>query len=142
MKKIRWRLRNTKGRNLQRKRYYDKYRRARNSHDRWKNWEERVVVFGHFPDNKLHLLLGRSIQAIQVKRSKILNHALRLGREQVITMFFKDDTKDKYRKILLNLPGEQIRRLKKSLTKEELKTFNYLNSISLDRTSAAWINSL
>jgi len=77
MKKIRWRLRNTEGRNSQRKRYYNKYREARNSRRKWKKVEDRAVLLREVPDNILHVFLGRSVQAIQTRRSNILNHALR-----------------------------------------------------------------
>lgn len=66
-----WRLRNTAYRNKERERYYAQFRPALNSRIKWNDLDIDEILMAKYPDRILSLRLGRSVQAIQVKRSKI-----------------------------------------------------------------------
>jgi hypothetical protein len=65
-----WRLSHPEGRNLDRKRYYNKSSYAKNYYRRWV-WEEiQLILYSRLTDSKLSKILGRSVQSIQIKRCK------------------------------------------------------------------------
>lgn len=65
-----WRLSNPEGRNLDRKKYYNKSSYAKNYYRRWV-WEEiQLILYSRLTDSKLSSILGRSVASIQIKRSK------------------------------------------------------------------------
>lgn len=67
-----WRLANPKTRNRQRKTHYAKTRDAANRGQEWTNAEMEAITADDRPADKiLSGNLGRSVQAIQVKRAKI-----------------------------------------------------------------------
>jgi hypothetical protein len=72
-----WRLKNPKKRNAERKKYYDKHRdnpqNSRRSKKRWSKGEiERIISFDLSVDAIIAKEIGRSVEAIQVKRSKLI----------------------------------------------------------------------
>jgi len=66
-----WRLKHPEERNKQRKRYYKQFQNAKNSRKRWSPEDIDEVLFSHPCDRDLSHEIGRSVQAIQVKRSKL-----------------------------------------------------------------------
>ena len=71
-----WRLKHTAYRNEERKTYYAKHRTletTRNEGQRWSKEEITLIMDANRPsDPELAKQLGRSVQAIQVKRTKLL----------------------------------------------------------------------
>lgn len=72
----RWRLCHPKKRYRQKKRYCarhrDTFEEGRNAHTRWTRTEmDRITAPNRPPDTILTKELGRSLQAIQIKRNKI-----------------------------------------------------------------------
>lgn len=69
-----WRKTHPKTRNEGKKRHYAKSRvGARNKNARWNLQDETLILAEDRPiDAKLAVTLGRSVQAIQVKRTKLL----------------------------------------------------------------------
>ena len=67
-----WRLRHTKQRNAQRARYYLKHSIAFKGYIRWNQPECSMILDPSYSDVVLHLILGRSIQAIQSKRCALI----------------------------------------------------------------------
>jgi hypothetical protein len=62
-------------RNAQRKRYYRKHRRhALAKYTTWTTADEMQVLQHSVPDVELAAKLGRSVEAIQVKRCKLKKH--------------------------------------------------------------------
>lgn len=55
----------------QRLRYYRKTQNARNSYKRWSKQEVEMVLRHDISDTELSVKLGRSVQAIQLKRSRM-----------------------------------------------------------------------
>jgi hypothetical protein len=72
----RWRDRHPEVKAKERMRYYRQFQR--NNRRKWKKWTEeedrQIMARRKLPDSKLSVLLGRSVQAIQQRRS-----CLRLG---------------------------------------------------------------
>ena len=66
-----WRLVHTAQRNAERKRYYKKFQNAKDGGKRWEQWEIKMILAKEHNDRTLSKILSRSIQAIQVKRSRI-----------------------------------------------------------------------
>ena len=68
----RWRLTHRKGRNQQRRKNYQKTAGAENSKSEWTAKDEDLITASNRPhDMVLAQKLGRSVQAIQIKRSRI-----------------------------------------------------------------------
>jgi len=67
-----WRLRHTKKRNAQRAKYYHKHSKASARLERWSERECNLIMARWHSDVMLHLLLARSVQAIQSKRCELL----------------------------------------------------------------------
>lgn len=67
-----WRLLHTKLRNEGRKRYYVRFQSARMSRKRWDIGDSDFVIMSKLSDRALSILLGRSVQAIQVKRCELM----------------------------------------------------------------------
>lgn len=65
-----WRIKHPHKRNNGNLRYYRKTQGARNSNTRWTKEEIEMILEHSITDNELSELLGRSVRAIQVKRSK------------------------------------------------------------------------
>ena len=63
-----WRLRNVAKRNAQRKRYYNKHPNLLAEYKRWSVLDADLILMSKGTDRALHIVLGRSIQAIQSKR--------------------------------------------------------------------------
>lgn len=55
----------------QQKRYYDKTQDALNSRKCWTPREIKIIMAKNMSDRELSRILGRSMKAIEVKRSKI-----------------------------------------------------------------------
>jgi len=74
----RWRLNNPEGRNKERKNNYKKTQgKDKNALNRCRWSEEEchlILVRKGMNDRQLHKLLGRSVQAIQVKRTKLIGN--------------------------------------------------------------------
>jgi len=78
------RVRNT--RNEQRSRYYAKHRvNSKNSNQAWTSAEERMVLDHKIPDVELSKNIGRSVEAIQIKRCRLTssNDQMRRGAENL-----------------------------------------------------------
>lgn len=67
-----WRLGHSEGRNEQRKRYYRKFSLAPNQYERWSVEDVDFVLMSKLLDREIHLLIGRSVQAIQHKRCMLM----------------------------------------------------------------------
>lgn len=67
-----WRLRNIAKRNAQRKRYYNKFSYPLRGHRRWSVVDADFILTSNACDVVLHIVLNRSVQAIQNKRCKLL----------------------------------------------------------------------
>ncbi len=67
-----WRLKNTDKRNAERKRYYNRFPSPYDGGRRWTFLEADLAISFEGTDRELHVVLGRSIQAIQTKRCKLL----------------------------------------------------------------------
>jgi hypothetical protein len=65
-----WRLKNPKKRNKERKRYYRKTQNSLNSGKRWTDEDVDQIIMPKKLDTKLAVELGRSVEAIQVRRCK------------------------------------------------------------------------
>lgn len=62
-------------RNSQRKRYYDKYNFNKEKHyKKWSTREIEIIKFSNDPDVIIAKYLKRSVQAIQIKRCRILGN--------------------------------------------------------------------
>lgn len=66
-----WRLRNTDKRNAERKRNYHKHPGLYLAGAKWTVEDSDFVLAATAPDRALHVLLGRSVQAIQIRRCKL-----------------------------------------------------------------------
>ena len=66
-----WRAKHPERRNEQRRRYYRQFQNARNKGKKWTKDELDMILFFGFTDRELSRELGRSVGAIQVKRSKM-----------------------------------------------------------------------
>jgi hypothetical protein len=67
-----WRKKNPKKRNEERKKNYSQTNiNCPNATKKWELFEEILVLKRDKTDRELHIALGRSVQAIQVKRSKL-----------------------------------------------------------------------
>ena len=67
-----WRLLHTKLRNEGRKRYYTQFRDNERSNHKWNFIEAGLILVPKLSDRFLHDVLGRSVQAIQVKRCELM----------------------------------------------------------------------
>jgi len=65
-----WRAKHPEKWNEQKRRYYKRFQNAKNKGKRWTKDELDMILFFNFSDRELFHKLGRSIGAIQVKRSK------------------------------------------------------------------------
>lgn len=65
--------------NAQRKRYYARTANAKNGHQRWTEKEIEIVMAHEKPDREISAEIGRSVQAIQVMRSKMLGEWNEVG---------------------------------------------------------------
>lgn len=66
-----WRLKNIPKRNEQRKRYYAKSSKEAYNNRRLWNYEDlKEIILHRFSDRILSTVLGRSVQAIQIRRSR------------------------------------------------------------------------
>jgi len=66
-----WRLAHTQKRNASRKRYYKQFQRnAIKKGKRWTYDEIDLILMSNDTDRKLQKELGRSVQAIQIKRCR------------------------------------------------------------------------
>jgi len=75
-----WREQNPDKWNQQKKRYYAKFRRnTPNRGQRYTIQEINLILNSELSDRELHRLLGRSIQAIQVQRCKLLKDRIQTG---------------------------------------------------------------
>ena len=54
------------------KRYYGKTEKARNKGKRWNEEEMRMLLEKTMPDRELSNVIGRSMKAIQIKRTKLI----------------------------------------------------------------------
>ena len=68
----RWRKKNPAKRNAARKRYYAKSQNAPNHKQRYTEDEVEMILKHEMPDSELAKRIGRSIQAIQGKRNKMI----------------------------------------------------------------------
>lgn len=66
-----WRRKYPEKRNAERKKYYRKTQNARKSGDIWTDVEILMVKKHAIPDSELASKIGRSVQAIQIKRSRL-----------------------------------------------------------------------
>jgi len=67
-----WRLTHTAKRNAGRKRYYQQYQKDNCMEGtRWSMEDIETLLFSDMCDVSLHFLLGRSVEAIQIKRHKL-----------------------------------------------------------------------
>jgi len=70
----RWRIKNPLARNVQRQRYYHKHSSGPKGGDDWTLKDEQIILDPNRPcDVILSQNLGRSVRAIQIKRSRIKN---------------------------------------------------------------------
>ena len=69
----RWRKRFPEKRNEERKRYYDQFLSGNFNEGKWWSQEDDQLILNrpHLHDRVLHKILGRSVEAIQVRRSKL-----------------------------------------------------------------------
>jgi len=67
-----WRLAHPKERNEERKKYYTQFRKHGRKLRRWSVEDSDLIIMSELPDRLLHKLLDRSVQAIQVKRCKLM----------------------------------------------------------------------
>lgn len=66
-----WRLQHKDKRNEWRKRNYNKTTNAINSNKHWSQKEEKLVLMSELTDFELAQIIGRSVQAIQLRRHKL-----------------------------------------------------------------------
>lgn len=67
-----WRLGHTKKRNASRMRYYHRHSEAYCKGIRWDKRDDIMILNPRFSDVVLHAVLGRSIQAVQGRRCRLL----------------------------------------------------------------------
>ncbi len=53
------------------KKYYDQFRPAINECQRYTDDEDALIIASELSDRELHEMLGRSVSAIQIRRSKL-----------------------------------------------------------------------
>ena len=78
--KRQWRLSNTAKRNIQRKKNYDQTKVAFRSGNVWEQPHDILVLEHACSDRELHELIGRSVRAIQARRSKLKYGLCKTGR--------------------------------------------------------------
>ena len=66
-----WRLKNTEKRNIQRKKYYNRFSSGNWRHRKRWDLTEILSLSLPFGDVYLHNVLGRSVQAIQIMRCRL-----------------------------------------------------------------------
>lgn len=72
-----WRLKHTTKRNIGRKRYYNRFPSPYDGGRHWTVLEIDLALSFEGTDRQLHIVLGRSVQAIQTKRCKLNNYKSR-----------------------------------------------------------------
>lgn len=72
--KKRWRLEHTDKRNAERKRNYRSSAFGNINHKRiWNQEDDIEIIYSDLTDREIHFKIGRSVQAIQARRFKIMN---------------------------------------------------------------------
>jgi hypothetical protein len=66
-----WRYNHPEKRYSGKQRYYDKTRNAPNRRQPWSAEHERLVLEHTIPDSQLSAIIGRSVNAIQRKRTRL-----------------------------------------------------------------------
>ena len=66
-----WRKNNPEKWQAIKKKYYDQFRPAINERQPYTDYEDTMILISLLSDRELHQILGRSVEAIQVRRSKI-----------------------------------------------------------------------
>ena len=66
-----WRHRNKAKRNAERKRYYRKSQGAPMTGKTWSVTDSNFILTSEGPDSVIHTVIGCSVEAIQLKRSKL-----------------------------------------------------------------------
>ena len=67
-----WRLSHTKRRNEGRKKYYSQFREIKRRYRRWGIVDSDLIIMSMMSDRALHIILNRSVQAIQIKRYRLM----------------------------------------------------------------------
>ena len=70
-----WRLLHTEYRNKERKKYYAQFREIKRRYRRWSTVDSDLIIMSMMSDRALHILLDRSVQAIQIKRYRLMKEA-------------------------------------------------------------------
>ena len=71
MAREKWKRNNPEAVQAMKQRYYDKSTESKYSYYRWDWWEKEKIKDPALSDTKLHVLLDRSVRAIQVQRSRL-----------------------------------------------------------------------
>jgi len=75
-----WRLRNPKIRNEGKKRNYNQTSNNNTNHYiRWNQYDDYLVLNSDMSDRDLHHVIGRSVQSIQVRRTKLKYSLVEMG---------------------------------------------------------------